>query len=379
MYQKENDLPEKSCIAFFVGMIALLSLFGILLFCMPQQHFSENENRYLTSIQPVSLTGFLDASVQKNLTVSANDQFFKRDFWVKFATAIQRIVGCKDVGGVYFGKDGYYFERLLDSQIPISHYRNNLNYIEQLAANFDIEVTFLPVPSSGIILTDKLPAPVIYNAKQLFAQADNQLHSAKLLDICSLLSENAKDKQLYFKTDHHWTIEGAYLGYSTWCKAHGQKIKPLHLFAPKQISSTFYGTLYSKAPDFFVKPDLLTIPMELPACNIVINGKKADHIYDWSKLEEKDKYGIYFGGNFGEIFIQSENKNKKHLLVIKDSFANCLVPFLIGDYQTITMLDLRYFNDSVSQLIQKNQPDEILILYELSNFTQDMNFFKILK
>lgn len=381
MYKKGNDVPKKSYIVFFTSMISLLSLFGILLFFMPQRQFSENENRYLTTIQPVSVAGFLDTSVQKNLSNSANDQFYGRDFWMKFATMIQRIVGFKDVGGVYFGKDGYYFERLLDSQISKSRYRNNLNYIEQLAMLSPAKVTFLPIPSAGIILSDKLPAQIMYNAEELYTLASIQLQKTALLDIRPLLSEKKEDRQLYFKTDHHWTMEGAYLGYYAWCKAHGQaNIKPLDLFKPKQVSNTFYGTLYSKAPDFFVKPDILTIPVNLPKQRILIDGEKTNHIYHWAKLKTKDKYGVYFGGNFGEISIQStDNRDKKNLLIIKDSFANSMVPFLLEEYETITMLDLRYFNDSVSNFIRLKHPDEVLILYELSNFSQDINLFKILK
>ena len=103
------------------------------------------------------------------------------------------------------------------------------------------------------------------------------------------------------------------------------------------------------------------------------------------KLDTKDKYGVYFGGNFAQIEIlmdqtsNDKNKTNKKLLIIKDSFANSIVPFLMPEYSEIIMLDLRYFNESISELMKKYQPDETLVLYEISNFAQDMNFFKILK
>ena len=97
-------------------------------------------------------------------------------------------------------------------------------------------------------------------------------------------------------------------------------------------------------------------------------------------FRSKDKYAVYFGGNFGRIDIELKNsRNHKKLLVIKDSFANSLIPFLMADYAQITLIDFRYFNKPVSKLIQEIQPDETLIVYEISNFAQDTNFFKILK
>ena len=73
------------------------------------------------------------------------------------------------------------------------------------------------------------------------------------------------------------------------------------------------------------------------------------------------------------------SQNQRTLLLIKDSFANSLVPFLMADYAQISMIDFRYFYKPVSELIREIHPDETLILYEISNFAQDTNFFKILK
>ena len=67
------------------------------------------------------------------------------------------------------------------------------------------------------------------------------------------------------------------------------------------------------------------------------------------------------------------------LLIVKDSFANSLVPFLMNEYRHIVMIDFRYYHQPFSRLLEELQPKEVLILYEISNFAQDTNFFKILK
>lgn len=383
-------MENKSSCIFFLGVIALLGICGSFLFCMPQKSFSETENRYLTTLQKESISTFIDTSFQNNLTDMANDQFIERDIWVKLSVSLQRAIGLCDINGTYLGKDGYYFERILDSPLSENRYQNNLRFLEQFSAKSQTNVTFLPVPSASTIMTDKLPKnAVLYNAKNLYKQAENGLKNAKLLDIRPDMAKSCKSNQIYFKTDHHWTMEGAYVGYAAWCKLHKISPKALEWFSPKKVSKEFYGTLYSKAPVFSAEPDIFMLPVKFPKTETLINEKKIDMfsdtkaykygIYDWSKLKVKDKYSVYFGGNFGRIDNYINNNSNKKLLIIKDSFANSIIPFLAEHYQTITMLDFRYYNDSVIKLMQSEQFDEILILYEISNFAQDMNFFKILK
>ena len=110
-------------------------------------------------------------------------------------------------------------------------------------------------------------------------------------------------------------------------------------------------------------------------------GSEELPIYDESRLGEKDKYAYFFGGNYGKLTIKtgsSEGKGKK-LLVVKDSFANTFVPFLLEEYEKITMIDLRYYNDSVQELVKKEHFTDTLILYEMSNYANDKNIFKLVQ
>lgn len=386
------NVQKLSSLIFFTAVILTLAISGIALFVSPGRIYSENENRYLTTFKPPSVTAFLDTSMQKNITDGANDQFAGRDVWIKFATGLQHAAGFQDIGGVYLGKNGYYFERILDSDLSDKRYTDNLNYLEQFASSYsDIKTVFLPVPSKGELLKKELPAKaVLYSSDRLYAQAENVLHQTSFFDIRPVLSASAENRQLYFKTDHHWTMEAAYSAYQFWCSRHDFASKPLMQFEPECVSEKFYGTLYSKAPEFHTQPDRLVLPDLLPQADITINGKKTDSIYDWNKLNSKDKYGVYFGGNFGRIDIKMNKKtmetenskkqdSKQTLLVIKDSFANSFVPFLMEHYGRIIMLDFRYYNKPFSELIQEIKPDEALIFYEMSNFAQDTDFFKILK
>ena len=109
---------------------------------------------------------------------------------------------------------------------------------------------------------------------------------------------------------------------------------------------------------------------------VTADGKEIP-LYDMSAAGEKDKYKVFLGGNYGETTIKGGCNNGKTLLIIKDSFANSLVPFLTADYENIIMLDLRYYMGSAQQLAAERNVDEILFVCEMSSFANDKNMVKL--
>lgn len=371
----------KRCAKFyFIGILALLITGGALWWIMPVKTFSAMENRYLNSWPVITISGIRSGNVQEQFVNTANDQFVFRDKWMKAATELQRLLGIHDLNGVYLGKDDFYFEKILDSDILVKHYKNNIRYVDKVAKEIKSQVSILLVPSAGYVMTDKMPShAVLYDAKRRYEEGKGLLFDGNWIEIADQLKEEKNSKQLYFRTDHHWTTQGAYEGYCTYMESMGEIPHSYESFSPECVSKSFYGTLYSKAPTN-VKPDTLIIPENIPSCQVSCDGKKREGIYEWSKLKEKDKYAVYFGGNYGIVEIDNkESEIDKTLVMIKDSYANSMVPYLLPHYKRIVMLDLRYYNESVESLIEKENPDQLLILYEMSRFAKDSNLFKIMK
>ena len=105
-------------------------------------------------------------------------------------------------------------------------------------------------------------------------------------------------------------------------------------------------------------------------------------LYDESKLNTKEKYAVYIGGNNAvtRIFTENGKEDKGRLLLIKDSFSHCLVPFLANHYSEVVLVDLRYFNLGVNTFLKNEKEfDDIIILYNLKNFIEDKNLIKINK
>ena len=74
-----------------------------------------------------------------------------------------------------------------------------------------------------------------------------------------------------------------------------------------------------------------------------------------------------------EDFDNPEAAGKGKLLVIRDSYANCLGTFLANSYETVVLVDLRYYKLAVSELLAQEEFDDILVCYSLGNFMTDTN------
>ena len=162
--------------------------------------------------------------------------------------------------------------------------------------------------------------------------------------------------------------------YGVWCAATGHTPRTQAL---TQVSDSFRGTLYSKVllPDS--PRDAVYLAGDVTVRAVDCDGVVTDSLYDLSKLEQKDQYTVFQGGNWARVTVDTGVKNGRHLLLVKDSFANSFVPFLAGDYETITMLDLRFFGDSVEELMDRQGITDVLVLYELSNFAAERDVFKL--
>ena len=89
--------------------------------------------------------------------------------------------------------------------------------------------------------------------------------------------------------------------------------------------------------------------------NDVDRQKKTATLYDSSKLDEKDKYALFLGGNTGLLDIRTTADKTDRLLLIKDSYANCFVPFLTAYYREIFVVDPRYYTGDIHEIMEEKK------------------------
>ena len=364
---------KKLYIAFIAAFLAIIILPAVFVFTTADKTFSDNENRMLQTAPELNWKSISKGDFQEELTAYISDQFPARDTWTALGTNVKKLMGFKDIGGAYLGSDGYYFEKITEKDINEPLFRVNLTQMNDFAAkNSGIPTTALLIPAAGTVMQDKLPKNAqMYNPAKLYDIAKYAMTDVNVPDLYSELQKHSGE-ELYYHTDHHWQTYGAaqiaykmLMGDKAACDA-----------APELFSDSFLGTTYSKTLDSAAKCDsVYTVPVP-EGVSVTADGKAAEYYYTAAQ-NEKDKYKVFFGGNFGEVVITGGTHNGKTLLVIKDSYANSLVPFLTYDYETIIMLDLRYYMDSAQKVVEQMNVDEILFVFEMSGLSNNTNISKL--
>ena len=375
-------MKNKSHIIHTILFSGFLLLGGGLCLLHGTRDFSEMENRVLTAFPQVTAQGVLSKSVQRDLENAAADQITGRDFFVKLSTGLRFATGERCLGDTYIfdGDDGVrYFEKVTSSDISEKRLNTNVSVIKTLAGkNPDIKTTVFLAPTNSIVGKDMLPAGAyIYDDTDVIKKIKTTSPDTKLL-----YEPGQFELSDYFATDHHWNTFGAYRGTKLYLESVG-KVDLLPAkddFEFATAKKPFFGTLYSKAPLAACLGEEFVYPVSGSDVLVSVDGSERDGIYEPEYLLKKDKYATYFGGNFGRVEIVNEDASSDDtLLIVKDSFANSAIPYLMSCYKRIVMIDLRYHNASFSALISEVDPDELLFFYEMSDFFEDENFSKLLK
>ena len=356
----------------------LLAIFGILVglalasLLTPEREFSPNENRYLQLKPSLTWTTLMDGTFTQKAEDYVADQIALRDRWMEASSLVQRAALRLEINDTWLGRDGRYFAKVTPDTFDTAQYEKNLAQVKDFFdANPDKDCRMMMVPTPAYMLRDDLPANApLFDAEGCFDTLLNTM-GGQVIDLRTALLPDAAN--MYYRTDHHWTTQGALTAYQAWCAATGHTPQDWQL---ETASSCFRGTLYSKVllPDSVY--DSVYYAPEITVESVVCDGKDGA-LYDLSALEQKDKYELFLGGNYGQCVITTGTENGKHLLLVKDSFANSFVPFLTGDYETITMIDLRYYRGSMAELAA--EVDDILVLTEVTNLAGSGDYFKLSK
>lgn len=371
-----------------IGQITAIVLFLAMLYGIPVSFliqkdiaFSENENRYLADKPLLSLENMLSGKFMEGMERYIDDQFPQRDFWVSLKSDFLRLTGRKEINGVYLAGDGYLIEKWLESEFDEKRLAENIEALNRFAQRHPEQtIAVMLVPTAGMILKEKLPenAPM-FHQQLAYDLVNRKLGGVSYIDLNPLFAAHSTEA-LYYRADHHWTTYGAFLAYSAWCAANGCSAD-FDSFESETVTDEFQGSLYSKVLGSYCVVDKIELYRqgEEEAYDVAYNfGKMRSHtVYASERLMQKDRYQVFLNGNHPEVTIRTSQTNGRHLLIIKDSFANAFVPFLLKDYETIHLIDLRYYNGSINDYMLENDINECLILYNIKNFCEDKNILDI--
>lgn len=344
-----------------------------------QRTYSPVEKRELQTRPEISITKVLDGRFQRKYESYLRDQFPGRDHWVSFQTDMELFMGKNEIHNVYIGKNHYLLEHYTEKEFDPQQISKNLQALEKFVgkAKQNADVHVMMVPTKSWVLREKLPAFAPHYKEQKFYDALQQkLEKEDVLISVEPVLDAHKEEEIYYRTDHHWTTLGAWYAYEQYTKAVGgdlQRAQGKKKF--RCISKDFYGTTYAKI-NYARQADKVEIYEPADKLRVVYNmgEKKTKTLYDVSFLKTADQYSVFTGGNQAVLEITGGIKNGKTLLLIKDSFANSILPFLAEDYEKLVVVDLRQLNVSGDRLLEMFSPTDILILYNSAQFAQDKEF-----
>lgn len=360
-----------------IVFLAFIFAFFILNTALPDREFSEQENRSLQQRPAFSFDELFSGQYTKDFETYTTDQFTLRDEWITLKAASELALGKRQNNGMFLCDGGTIiepYEAPEDGKLEA-----NMEALNKLVANTDADVYFALIPGKSDIWAHMLPQNAPRDSEKAAIDYCYSLSDAVNVDIYGKLEEHSGE-YIYYRTDHHWTTLGAYYGFSALAESMGLDCPDISEYGGREtVSEEFYGTSWSSSGFSWVEPDSMEIfvtePEGLEITNYPQGSPVEGQLYDWSRLEVKDKYSFFYGGNTPLLEIETGVEDAPSLLILRDSYMDSLSPFLLESYSRIHILDLRYYRASLSDYIAQNGFDDVLVCYSIDNFSTDSNIF----
>lgn len=360
-------------LVFFVMLLIFVSANII----TPDRKFSDNENRMLATKPKFSLESLVSGRFMKQYEEYSADQFAGRNFWVQLKILADSVTGKKEEKGVFNGRNSYLLEEIKEPDEE--DLKKNLSAMKSFRQTYpDVSMHMMLVPNAANVLKKYLPAfAVTADQNALMNQVRAELGADfNWIDVEKTMKKHA-DEDIYYRTDHHWTTLGAYYAFQDAAATLGISEEEQIPMKACGVSNNFNGTLSAlsgyqagyKEAMYIYLPEGENVPQTV--VNYVEEQKKTASLYDSSKLEEKDKYAVFLGGNHSLIDIKTTAAKKDRLLIVKDSYANCFIPFLVPYYREIVVVDPRYYTGDMQKLMDENKITSVLFLYNANTFFED--------
>ncbi|MBD3921970.1 hypothetical protein H8B09_24625 [Paenibacillus sp. PR3] len=369
------------------GFVSALLAAAVLFLALPMQTFSETENRVLQRPPELSWSHIWNKQFSLEAEGFVTDHFPMRTSWVQLKSEMEQLRLQQENNGIYKGKGGYLFEKF--EQPDDAKAKEYAEVVQRWAAMHpEAGMTFMLAPTSIGMYPERLP---------WLASADSQR------DVNAFVKEQLKGKltflngfdflsdatdgnrPIYYRTDHHWTTYGAYLAYSAYSKQMGWEPLPESAFNIETVTRSFLGSYHTRSQFSGVKPDSIEVytpkkPLHTTV-SVADDRSTSESLYDTSFLSKKDKYSYFLGGVHALMTIKTElpaaDVQLDKLLVIKDSYAHSMLPFLTSHVQELHVIDMRYYNGNISQYMKDNGIQQVLFLFNTATFLESSELLKL--
>ena len=363
--KKSDNLLITILFCVFLGGIGMVSLI------LPDQGFSEMENRNLRSIPELTINKLTSGRFMTEAERYASDQIAFRDSWVAVKALGEVFSGKQENNGIYFADEDTLIRRVEEPDLALVE--ENIQSLHDFADQAEVPVYFGLIPTAASVWQDKLPEGAPTADEKSWTQWLYSRSGTENIDLASTLELHSQE-DIYYRTDHHWTSLGAFYGANAILNAMGLEELYLSDYTERAVTQDFLGTNYSSAGAWWTSPDTITTYVPEDGKEVISNftgREEPGRLYVTEQLEVKNKYAYFLGGNQPLCIIRSQTDGQK-LLILRDSYSDCLAPFLTERFREVHLFDLRYNRLRVSEYIQENDIDLVLVLYSFETFVSDV-------
>lgn len=387
MRQRSNKAEKlyrrKMAAAVLLGMLGLFSLIELI---PGQRAYSEKENRELAGRPEFSLKAVADGSFMEQYGTYRSDQFVGRNLWLSLRNDIDLLAGRRDSNGVFKGEDQYLLEDI--AKPDQEKLGEKLESMEEFRAGYGkIPMYLMLVPNAANILEEKLPRfAVTEDQGQIFDEIRQELgEQLTWVEVSKTLEEHRKE-EIYYRTDSRWTTLGASYAFQKLSEIMGLDQEKTPKWQEYVVTNIFNGDLsvrsgYGGGVEESIRIYAAEKEEEVPqvVVNYVEEEEKTSTLYDRSKLRERDAYALFLGGDHAMVDIRTTADTTDRLLLVKDSYANCLIPFLVPYYREVIVIDPRYYEGSLDEIMDENKITSVLFLYNGNTFVEDESLSGVLR
>lgn len=349
-----------------ICLASVIAFFSLSYIFTPDKSFSEDENRVLQAFPRFTFEKLLNGTYTRQLHDYFSDQILLRKEMIEIKAYTELLIGKNENNEILLGKDGYLIETYHYTEENYSFLRKNLYKIEKLIQNLEedeITVNSVLIPRKVDILQDKFSP---YYSNERNQEIWNFVGDNHKTLTEAFTSKHNLGTQIFYKTDHHWTNDGAYIAYRSLGDILGYIPCGSNHFSFTTLSTDFRGTTYSKSGFFFIEGEEIKAPsIETGKYKVTIVDTETEFetLYDLSYIDKKDKYSTFLSGNNAHVKIyDTQDSAKQTLLIIKDSFSHSLAPYLCEHYN-IELIDPRYYSGSIEEYIKENNIKTVLFLF----------------
>ncbi len=380
--KKRRSGSYRAAAFLFIALTAGICLFNLF---SKDKEFSEKENRALQQKPSLTASSLESGRFMDQYETYKADQFAGRDLWVTLKTGVSLLMGERESNGIFKGKKSYLLEDIASPDEE--QLAENLDAMKEFRGEYpEVGFYMLLAPNAANILSDKLPQLAVTEDQQKqLAQIQETLGGDYVWVDAQKALKKQKEKNIYYHTDHHWTTLGAYYAYQELAQTMGLDTAKAPELKAYAVTGDFNGTLSASSgyeagyrePIYIYSAENIEENPKV-VVEYVEEGTKTATLYDSTKLEERDKYAVFLGGNYPMVDIRTTADSRERLLIVKDSYANCLIPFLTPYYREIIVIDPRYYYGDIRKVMDEKRVDQVLFLYNGNTFAKDNNISGVL-